>query len=195
MDPTTNNGSFELPARNDGDTGAVPGWVHPGGPANFKTREPGYLDGATDGAQSLNVVTLAGWNSDVLTNSPLIAGQNITMSVDTGWDSWVNTNPSQGSTYYLYAVDPSNFANLVLIMDFVGVATNYGGAAVDAGWTTASETQLIQGTWNGWYTQVVVASGGTANNMVDNFVITQTPEPATLGVMALGTLAMFTRRR
>jgi len=194
MDPTTNNGSFETPDLADYGSASIPGWNHPGGNANFQIRQPGYMAGASNGSQSMHIVNLAGWYSDVLTNSPLIAGETVSMSVDTGWDSWVNGATPQGSVYYLYAVDPGNFANLALILQFNGIA-NYNGFGTDAGWATASNSALIQGGWNGWYTQIVVASGGTANNMVDNFVVTQTPEPAAMGLLATAGLALLSRNR
>lgn len=198
MDPTTNNGSFETPDLGDYGSAAIPSWNHPGGSSNFQIRQPGYLVGASNGTQSLHVVNLAGWYSNVLTNTPLAAGETVTMSVDTGWDSWVNAAASQGSTYYLYAVDPNDFNNQALMLSFSGIA-NYNGYGTDAGWHTDSGNALVQGAWDGWYTQVVVASGGTANNMVDNFVITMTgavPEPSSaLAACAVTGLALRRCRR
>lgn len=180
MDPATNNGSFEIPDRNDGDTGPMPGWTHPGGDFNFKTRQPTYLDGATEGFQSLNIVNLAGWESNVLSATPLVAGRTLSLSVDYGWDSWVNQSPAAGQTSYLYAVNPANSNDQVPLLTLSGTP-DYHGFGTDAGWKTFSASTIVPAAQNNWYLKVVNASGGTANHLIDNFVITMSdPEPPPL---------------
>lgn len=196
------NGSFEDPVLADGSvasisSGAVTGWKHLSGDTPYSVNASGYFPKTGD-----NYVYHIGFGTMVQVVGELQANTTYTLSLDMG----------SGSTWYGLASEA--YVSLSKVTSSGGwlAGLAHMGATSDssdvhyiadpgAGNATRVVVQYTTGaTVNpGEYLGVILGTAGrpTAGYGVcwDDVTLTAVPEPATMGLLALGSVAGLIRRR
>lgn len=212
MGPGVNNGSFESP-------GYAPGaWQRPNQPGWWPSNQNGdmshiytvpnslgYGPNATDGDHKVQPGQGNGWFSSI--GFAATETGPVTISADHGWDgrgaASPNWNGYTGQVTELWEYDLSTWSNVNLLVTLVSDPADPGSVPAGAGaedgtggWITLSgsaprvDSSLL----------LVVKNyplGGqySWSHLMDNFVVTTTPEPVTLGLLGLGGLELLRRRR
>ena len=190
IDPTTLNGSFELPSTSKiayGFDGAIniPSWGNTGGAYTDTGIETGISSGQ-DGAQraffkntdggafNLTSYVMQAGDSLTLTFSALRfnSGDNFTAKLFSSTDATYATNATLNSLIYAPVSQGT----------FEGFTLNYTAVAADAGKTIGVSFDNESAIGNSY-------AG------LDNVVLTVVPEPSTMGLAALATGLIGLRRR
>ena len=211
LGPGVNNGSFETTsfAPTAWTRPHLPGWWPSSGGlmSNIYTvpNSLGYGPDATDGVHKIQ----PGQGNGQIISLGFAATETgaATVSADFGWDGRgaesPNWNGYTGQVVELWEYDPGTFSSVNLLVTLISdpadptsVPTGAGAVAGTPGWITLSgSAPRIDPSLQLSVRAYPLGGQYSWSHLLDNFVVTTTPEPVTLGLLGLGGLELIRRRR